>query len=120
MMSGYIGPVDEMPALIQWCKYLSVIKQVHEMHVYLIYGFERCPDGHVADTLVRMNIIEEDKFWTNAYLLGANAFGIRIVGLIVLLIRANQNKLEKLIITTRKGFSRRRQDYIEIGDSEQD
>ena len=121
LLCGFFAPIDEMPDWIHWITYMSFAKQCFEMQMYIIYGFGRCPEGQVSQTLFNMKIVEQDKYHRNQSILYSHAALIRIVAMVILLIKANQFKLEQLVRRVKRLkrlFKRNRSGYSRIDESE--
>jgi hypothetical protein len=100
MLCGFFAPIEELPEAIQWITHGSYVKQTFEMQLFLIYGFERCPQGMESTILYQNNLRDEDKFWMNALILGFHTLNFRIAALLVLLLKANPISLG---LSRRKG-----------------
>ena len=89
MLAGFLAPIDELPEALQWIPHISFAKNTFQMMLTLLYGFDRCPTGYIASILYQMDITDENKFWTNNVILGAQVISFRFFALFVLLIKAN-------------------------------
>ena len=71
-------------------RYLSYSTQTEHSQLYLIYGFDRCPEGLTPRALWSYDLDDRHQFYMNIYLIGFHLISIRLLGLIFLLIRANK------------------------------
>ncbi|XP_054158714.1 ATP-binding cassette sub-family G member 1-like [Oppia nitens] len=89
MLCGFFAPIDELPESIRWITHGSYVKQTFEMQLFLIYGFDRCPQGLESSILYQNNLRESDKFWRNALILAIHTVSFRLTALLALLSKAN-------------------------------
>ena len=76
---------------LDWLRYISYCTQVEQLQYYVIYGFNRCPNELMARVLWYYNINDIDHFYLNIIILFFHLFFIRLTGLLVLLVKANEH-----------------------------
>ena len=75
---------------LDWLRYLSYANQGEQSFLYLIYGFDRCPEGLTPRALWHYGIDDLNKFYLNIYILIFHLIVIRVVGSVLLLVMANK------------------------------
>ena len=96
LLCGFFAPIDELPKGIRWICHLAYVKQSYEMIIYILYGFQRCPEGQVALTLLMTDTDNQDQFWINAVILVFQVIFFRLVALFIMLFKANSQKIARL------------------------
>ena len=90
IFNQYVIPLNQLPQCLSWFGSLLSWKQIYELELYLIYGFDRCPDGLSPKLLWQNDLDDRDKFYLNLYLLIANIILFRFVNLTILLIMTHR------------------------------
>jgi hypothetical protein len=86
---SFFVSVQELPELLRFIPHLSFAKQTLEMHLYIIYGFDRCPEGTVPSILYQNKLLDERYFWRNGSLLIAHGLVLRVLAFLALYARTN-------------------------------